>query len=165
MTMSDYEACRDAEVPSCEQCDRTLERGLSFCSFCWNSIGGKLQAALLQIDALKSEARGATDAHREAVASNDRMIRERDDALRLIESMKKVIAESHADCPCAVCLLESRLTEKRAVSPPKKGEFPDRSVNGCKCPCHAEIAEDGVGYPCGEDECRPCHVKPPKFRG
>jgi len=51
------------------------------------------------------------------------------------------------------------------TSSPKKGEFPDKSVNGCKCPCHAEIAQDGAGYPCGYDECAPCHVEPPRFRG
>jgi hypothetical protein len=41
------------EFPSCEQCDRTLERGLSFCSHCWNSLGDKLQAAQLQIEELQ----------------------------------------------------------------------------------------------------------------
>ncbi len=56
--------------------------------------------------------------------------------------------------------VEAMVMNKPLQEPPKKGEFPNKSVNGCKCPCHAEIAEDGVGWPCGEDECRPCHVEP-----
>jgi hypothetical protein len=60
--------------------------------------------------------------------------------------------------------LHLAITEKREVITPKKGEFPNKAVNGCKCPCHAEIAEDGTGWPCGEEECAPCHVEPPRFR-
>lgn len=56
--------------------------------------------------------------------------------------------------------LKKRAEEWMAKNPPKKGEFPDKSVNGCKCPCHREIAEDGTGWPCGYDECGPCHVEP-----
>jgi hypothetical protein len=69
----------------------------------------KVKALELQIDALKAEVRGATDAHREAVASNDRMIRERDDANRLNCALKDILrrVEWSQDGPmksyCPIC--------------------------------------------------------------
>lgn len=46
----------------------------------------------------------------------------------------------------------------------RNDENTGKAVNGCKCPCHAEIIAEGSGWPCGVDECAPCHVKLPWMR-
>jgi hypothetical protein len=80
------------------------------------------------------------------------------------EVIKELHGNAQCDQPQCSCHFPpwTDLTkpEKREVSSPKKGKFPNKAVNGCKCPCHAEIAEDGSGWPCGVDECAPCHVEP-----
>lgn len=57
----------------------------------------RVEDLLAEIERLKAEVRGASGAYREAIASNDRMLRERDAALLQIGDAKKLLDEFTTD--------------------------------------------------------------------
>ena len=53
-----------------------------------------------EVAKLRTEVRGATDAHREAVASNDRLIHERDSLFLQNDQMRKALERCINECGC-----------------------------------------------------------------